>query len=109
VAIARAMVHSPVLLLADEPTANIDLRAAEEILRLFDTIHLRGTTILFATHDEGLTAALPKERVVLDGGRIVESSLEPYQPSGSGPDPLNSPQEEGEGQPHDLMGDLNRE
>lgn len=109
VAIARAMAHPPELLLADEPTGNIDLRAAEEILRLFDSIHLRGTTILFATHDEGLTAALPKERVVLEGGRIVESSLAPCPPSGSEPDPPNSPQEEREGQPPDLLGGLNQE
>jgi len=99
VAIARAMVHTPTLLLADEPTGNIDLHAAEEILCLFDTIHLRGTTILFATHDEGLTKALPKERVVLERGRIVESSLNPCPPSGA--DASNSPPggEEGDSLP----------
>jgi ABC-type ATPase involved in cell division len=63
------------LLLADEPTGNIDLRAAEEIIRLFEEINLRGTTIFLATHDERLAAILPKERVVLERGRIVESSL----------------------------------
>ena len=81
VAIARAIANQPALLLADEPTGNIDLRAAEEIVRLFDTIHLRGTTILFATHDEGLTAVLPKERIVLESGRIVENSLGKGLPS----------------------------
>jgi cell division transport system ATP-binding protein len=74
-AIARAIVNEPVLLLADEPMGNIDLRAAEEILRLFEEINLRGTTICLATHDEGLAAILPRERIVLERGRIVESSL----------------------------------
>jgi cell division transport system ATP-binding protein len=74
-AIARAIVNEPALLLADEPTGNIDLRAAEEIVRLFEEINLRGTTILFATHDEGLPAFLPKDRIVLEQGRIVESTL----------------------------------
>jgi cell division transport system ATP-binding protein len=86
-AIARAIANRPALLLADEPTGNIDLHAAEEIVHLFDELHLRGTTILFATHDEGLTAALPKERVVLEGGRIVESSLSNGLPPGSDPNP----------------------
>lgn len=79
-AIARAIVNEPVLLLADEPTGNIDLRAAEEIIRLFAEIHLRGTTILLATHDEGLPAFLPQDRVVLEEGRIVESTLEKCAP-----------------------------
>jgi cell division transport system ATP-binding protein len=74
-AIARAIVNEPALLLADEPMGNIDLRAAEEILRLFEEINLRGTTICLATHDEGLAAILPRERIVLEKGRIVETSL----------------------------------
>jgi len=74
-AIARAIVNEPALLLADEPTGNIDLRAAEEVVRLFEEINLRGTTILFATHDEGLPAFLPKDRIVLEQGHIVENTL----------------------------------
>ena len=74
-AIARAIVNQPAMLLADEPTGNIDLRAAEEIVHLFEEINLRGTTIIFATHDEGLPRYLPKDQVVLKQGRIVESTL----------------------------------
>ncbi len=74
-AIARAIVNQPALLLADEPTGSIDLRAAEEIVRLFEEIHLRGTTILFATHDEGLPKYLPKDQIILEQGRIVGSTL----------------------------------
>ncbi|MBP1716236.1 MAG: cell division ATP-binding protein FtsE [Deltaproteobacteria bacterium] len=74
-AIARAIVNEPTLLLADEPTGNIDLRAAEEIVGLFQEIHLQGTTILFATHDEGLPKYLAKDQIVLEQGRIVENTL----------------------------------
>ncbi len=75
VAIARAIANEPFLLLADEPTGNIDLEAAGEILRLFDEINLRGATIILATHNQGLPAMLPRERIILEQGRLVESSL----------------------------------
>lgn len=75
VAIARAIVNNPLLLLADEPTGNIGLGATKGILELFDEINLRGTTLVLATHNYGLPAMLPKERIVLEGGRIVGSSL----------------------------------
>lgn len=75
VAIARAIVNHPLLLLADEPTGSIGLKAAQEILRLFDEINLRGTTLIFTTHNDGLPAMLPKERIVLESGRVVENSL----------------------------------
>jgi len=75
VAIARAIVNEPSLLLADEPTGNINAEAAEGILRLFDEINLRGTTLVVATHNEALPSMLPKERIILDRGRLVYSSL----------------------------------
>ena len=75
VAIARAIVNEPLLLLADEPTGNIDAGAAEVILKLFDEINLRGTTLVVATHNETLPAMLPKERFVLNRGRLVSGSL----------------------------------
>ena len=75
VAIARAIVNEPLLILADEPTGNIDPGATEEIMRLFDEINFRGATVVLATHNDGLPLKLPKERIVLERGRIVESSL----------------------------------
>lgn len=75
VAIARAIVNEPLLLLADEPTGNIDLGAAKEIMHLFDEINLRGTTVVVATHNEELATALPRERVVLESGRRVDRPL----------------------------------
>jgi cell division transport system ATP-binding protein len=73
-AIARAVVNDPVLLLADEPTGNLSITAAEEIIRLFEKINLRGTTVVLATHNEGLVAAWPKKKIVLEQGKLLEPS-----------------------------------
>ncbi|MGA2958262.1 MAG: ATP-binding cassette domain-containing protein [Thermodesulfobacteriota bacterium] len=74
-AIARAIVNDPVLLLADEPTGNLSLTAAEEIMHLFEKINLRGTTVVLATHNEGITSTWPKEKFALEQGRLVVGSL----------------------------------
>jgi cell division transport system ATP-binding protein len=74
-AIARAIVNEPVLLLADEPTGNLSLTAAEEIMRLFEKINLRGTTVVLATHNEGLISTWPKEKILLEQGRLVDGSF----------------------------------
>jgi len=81
VAIARAIVNDPLLLLADEPTGNIDPGSAEEIMKLFEEINFRGTTVVLATHNHGMPLTASKERIVLERGRIVESSL-PNPPAG---------------------------
>ena len=74
-AIARAIVNDPVLLLADEPTGNLSLTAAEEIMHLFEKINLRGTTVVLATHNEGITSTWPKEKFALEQGRLAVGSL----------------------------------
>jgi cell division transport system ATP-binding protein len=74
-AVARAVVNDPVLLLADEPTGNLSLNAAEETIRLFEKINLRGTTVVLATHNEGLVNLWPKEKIVLEQGRLSEGLL----------------------------------
>ena len=74
-AIARAIVNEPGLLLADEPMSNIGLTATEEIMRLFENINLRGTTIILATHNADLPTMWPKGWVILERGRLVESSF----------------------------------
>jgi cell division transport system ATP-binding protein len=81
-AIARAIVNDPVVLLADEPTGNLSVTAAEEIIHLFEKINLRGTTVVLATHNEGLPAMWPKEKIVLDQGRLTEGA--PPQPMACG-------------------------
>ncbi len=70
VAIARSIVNDPILLLADEPTGNIDRAATAEIVRLFNEINFRGTTVILATHNEGLLALLPKTCIYLEEGQI---------------------------------------
>ncbi len=65
VAIGRAIVHSPVLLLADEPTGNLDDKHTKNILELFYTLHARGISILIATHDKRLPIAIPDCRTVM--------------------------------------------
>ena len=71
VALARAFVDTPSLLLADEPTGNLDPATSEEIMKLLQKINEAGTTIVMATHDRGLVDRAQKRVVVLEQGRIV--------------------------------------
>ena len=72
VAIARAIVGEPALILADEPTGNLDPQLAIDILGLFEEIHESGTTVLFATHDRTLLEVRPRRVVVLDDGKAID-------------------------------------
>jgi cell division transport system ATP-binding protein len=73
VAIARALINEPEILLADEPTGNLDAGLATDIFRLFREIHLRGTTLLIATHDADRIRDTPHQRLLrLEGGRLVD-------------------------------------
>jgi cell division transport system ATP-binding protein len=74
VAIGRAIVGEPALLLADEPTGNLDPTLAIDILTLFEEINEAGTTVLFATHDHSLLSTSPHRLVVIDDGRLIEAS-----------------------------------
>ncbi|GMR24319.1 MAG: cell division ATP-binding protein FtsE [Acidobacteriota bacterium] len=73
IAIARALINEPVLLLADEPTGNLDPELAFEIMSLFQEINARGTTVLVATHDRDMIARLGKRVINLEKGRVAES------------------------------------
>ncbi len=68
VAIARALMTAPQLLLADEPTGNLDPDRAIEIMRIFRAINQRGTTVLVATHDPDLIAAMRRRTLILEAG-----------------------------------------
>lgn len=70
--LARALVKEPMLLLADEPTGNLDEAIAEEILDLLKEIWNRGTTILLATHRATLAEQLKRRTLVLNGGRLLK-------------------------------------
>ncbi|MBI3754795.1 MAG: ATP-binding cassette domain-containing protein, partial [Deltaproteobacteria bacterium] len=71
VAIARALAKEPTILLADEPTGNLDPERAMDIIRLFNDINARGTTVVVATHDKALIERFSKKAIHLDKGRIV--------------------------------------
>lgn len=73
VAIARALVNEPVILLADEPTGNLDPELAIEIMSLFQEINARGTTVLVATHDREMITRLGKRVINLEKGQLAES------------------------------------
>jgi len=75
VSIARALVHRPRLLLADEPTGNLDPRSSWEIVQLLSRINLRGTTVLVATHNRTIVDILRRRVIELAGGRIVRDEV----------------------------------
>ncbi len=89
VAVARALINQPEILLADEPTGNLDPELSEEILRLFLKINLRGTTLVFATHDRALIQRVGRRVLTLDRGRLVDDRELPGQlaPIPAGPRP----------------------
>ena len=72
VAIARAIVGEPAVILADEPTGNLDPQLAVDILGLFEDINDTGVTVLFATHDRSLLDVRPRRVIVLDEGQAVD-------------------------------------
>lgn len=74
VAIARAVIAKPDILLADEPSGNLDAALRMKFMYLFETLNKNGTTIVFATHDEGLTSMFNYPVIRLKDGRLVKSA-----------------------------------
>ena len=74
-AIARAVVGDPPLLLADEPTGNLDSASGASIVELLHELHRQGTTVIVITHDNELAAKLPRQIAIRDG-RVVGDSRE---------------------------------
>lgn len=72
VCIARAIVNDPEIVLADEPTGNLDVGVSQEILSLFRTINSRGATVLMATHDRGLIEQHHYREIVLSRGELLK-------------------------------------
>ena len=72
VGIARAIVNKPDVLLADEPTGNLDPELSLDILRLFEAFQMVGVTVLIATHDLSLIAQMPHRMIILNHGKIIK-------------------------------------
>ncbi len=70
-AIARALIHRPKVILADEPTGNLDIYNTLEILKIFQKINEMGTTVVLATHDKEVVNFLKKRIILLDEGRVL--------------------------------------
>ena len=73
IAIARAMVNSPSIILADEPTGNLDPDIAIEILKLFEELNQKGSTIIFATHSQEIMKVGNHRVISLKRGKVVTS------------------------------------
>ena len=71
VAIARAIVNDPLLVIADEPTGNLEPETSKEIMEIFSEINSRGTTIIMATHDKTMVDYMQKRVIALENGRLV--------------------------------------
>ena len=71
VAVARAFVNRPMILIADEPTGNLDPTTSVGIMKLLDRINRTGTTVLMATHDSGIVDQMRKRVIELDAGRVI--------------------------------------
>lgn len=78
VAIARAIVNSPTVLIADEPTGNLDPDTAWEIMRLLEQINLRGTTIVMVTHAKDIVDKMGKRVIAIEKGKIVRDEFGQY-------------------------------
>ncbi len=76
VAIARAFVNRPMILIADEPTGNLDPTTSVGIMKLLDRINRTGTTVLMATHDAGIVDQMRKRVIELDDGRVVRDQVQ---------------------------------
>jgi putative ABC transport system ATP-binding protein len=74
VAVARALINNPALILADEPTGNLDHAAGTEIMRLLQTLHEEGRTIVLVTHDASVAAYAAREILLLDGVIVSDGS-----------------------------------
>jgi putative ABC transport system ATP-binding protein len=71
VAIARALINDPSIILADEPTGNLDTKTGDEIVKLFHKLHDQGKTIIIVTHDEDL-AEIAKRKIILQDGEVIK-------------------------------------
>lgn len=79
VVIARAMINEPSILIADEPTGNLDPEVSHGIMKLFQQINNSGTAVMMATHDYGLIKKFPTRILKCEHGKMVDSKVEPFE------------------------------
>lgn len=85
VAVARALINDPLVLIADEPTGNLDPDLSQEIVQIFAEANLRGSTVLLATHDRDLIRSGEKRVITLDHGRMLDEKVAvPDKPAARG-------------------------
>lgn len=78
VAVARALINDPALILADEPTGNLDQKAGRDVMQLLEELHQEGRTILLVTHDDEIAAYARRELLLQDGETVLDRKL-PFQ------------------------------
>ena len=79
VVIARAMLNEPMILLADEPTGNLDPAVSHDIMKIFHAINKSGTAILMATHSYGLIRKFPARVLKCENGKVIDSAKEKFE------------------------------
>jgi cell division transport system ATP-binding protein len=79
IVIARALLNEPAILIADEPTGNLDPEVSFGILKLFQQINNSGTAVLMATHDYGLIKKFPQRVLKCEDGKVIDSAKEPFE------------------------------
>jgi cell division transport system ATP-binding protein len=79
VVIARALINEPAILIADEPTGNLDPEVSFGILKVFQEINKSGTAVLMATHDYGLIKKFPCRILKCEDGKVIDSAKEPFE------------------------------
>jgi cell division ATP-binding protein ftsE len=75
VAIARAIVNDPAIVIADEPTGNLDPETSWDIMDIFKRINASGTTIVMATHDKNIVDTMQRRVIAIEGGHIVRDEM----------------------------------
>ncbi len=79
IVIARALINEPQILLADEPTGNLDPEVSHGIMKIFQQINNTGTAVLMATHSYGLIKKFPARVLKCEDGKVMDSSLQPFE------------------------------
>jgi cell division transport system ATP-binding protein len=82
VAVARALVNEPLVLLADEPTGNLDPQSGQEVFRLFRDINMKGTTVVVATHDWETVKKMQRRIITMERGRVSDDGSQPKKRTG---------------------------